>query len=89
MGRITRNVIGTRPRNPDALPLQRHIGEQLLKARQDRQVTQQEVADAISTSRCYLGMIENGHHAPSAMTLWKLSCYFQCPVSYFFNGYEE
>lgn len=42
------------------------IGESIQKARKDKKMTQEEVANALKISRNYLSDIENGRYAPSS-----------------------
>lgn len=85
MGRIDWHGAKSRQRAKSVLA--KHIGQQLLKARQRHQMTMRQVADAAGLSNPFVCQIENGQSIPTAETLWKLSRAFGCPVGYWFRGY--
>lgn len=86
MGRIDWH--GSKAKQREGSLLARHIGNQLLKARQRRQVTMRQVADSAGLSNAFVCQIENGQSIPTAETLWKLSTALKYPVGYWFRGYH-
>lgn len=65
-----------------------HIGNQLLKLRQDRQKTMSDVSVSSGLSKSFVCDIENGHRMPSAKTLWLLSNALNVDVGHWFEGYS-
>jgi|UPI0005D0F74B putative transcriptional regulator len=45
----------------------------LIKARKDKKMTQQEVADAVGINRAFLANIERGQHTPSLEVARKIA----------------
>ncbi len=60
------------------------MGEQIRIARQENNMSQEQLAKAIYKRRASLSEIENGKMEPSASTLLLLSYALNKPVSYFF-----
>jgi len=85
MGRISSPTTGYVAKNPLAV----HIGGQLLKLRQKRQLPMRGVADAAGTTESCICHLENGKRSPSVGTLWKLSRALDVPVSHWVRGYKD
>jgi len=70
-------------------PLAKHIGSQLLRAREKHQLTIRETAKRVGISNAFVCQIENGQSVPGAEILWKLSRTFDVPVTYWFRGFTD
>ena len=57
------------------------IGESIQKARKDKKMTQEEVANALKISRNYLSDIENGRYAPSSEKFLLLAKYIDLDIN--------
>lgn len=58
----------------------------LIKARKDKKMTQQEVADAVGINRAFLANIERGEHAPSLEVARKIAIALESDMeTLFFN----
>jgi len=68
--------------------LAKHIGQQLFKQRQKKQITMRSLAELSGISNPFICQIENGQSIPSAETLWRLSVALDVPVSYWYRGYS-
>lgn len=86
MGRI--NWHGAKARQREHNVLAKHIGGQLLKVRQKRQLTMRAMADLAGLSATFVCQLENGQSIPTAETLWKLSQAAKVPIGYWFRGYS-
>lgn len=67
----------------------KHIGQQLFKLREKRQLTMRDAAKLAGISNPFWCQIENGQSIPTAETLWKMSCGLDVPVSYWFRGLKK
>ncbi|HEX3988191.1 MAG TPA: helix-turn-helix transcriptional regulator [Verrucomicrobiae bacterium] len=60
------------------------------KARMERGVTQEELADKVSVSRQTIIAIERGNYTPSVLLAVKIARFFKMPVEDLFNiAYEK
>lgn len=59
------------------------IGKRLKKARQSRNMTLDELAEATGVSKAMLGQIERGQSSPTVTTLWKIATGMKIPFSSF------
>lgn len=58
----------------------------LIKARKDKKMTQQEVADAVGINRAFLANIERGEHTPSLEVARKIALVLESDMeTLFFN----
>jgi len=76
-----------KPKEPQS-ELTAHIGSQLFKLRQKRQIPMRTVAEEAGLSAAFVCDLENGLREPGATTLLKLSEAFDVPVAYWFAGYK-
>lgn len=53
--------------------LPRVLGKKIQKARNEKGMTQEELADKVGISRAYMGYIEQGRNAPSLEVLNKIA----------------
>lgn len=86
MGRIKWH--GAEASNRKHSPLAEHIGGQILKVRDLRQVSMRDAATLCTLSVAFFCDMENGKTLPGADTLLKLSRGFVVPVEYWFDGFE-
>lgn len=68
--------------------LLKDFGARLKKARADKNITQQELADSIGTSKSMISGYENGKNDPARSVLIKLSDYLNVSINYLM-GYED
>ena len=59
------------------------IGKRLKKARQNRNMTLDELAEVTGVSKPMLGQIERGQSSPTVTTLWKIATGMKIPFSSF------
>ena len=70
--------------------MREYITNQVNKFRTERQVTQEEFAQAVGVSRQTIIAIEKGKYTPSVMLSLKIAKYFALPVEdIFFIKYEK
>lgn len=62
------------------------IGEKLRKLRNEKGVTQRQLAEAVNYSSSYIGDLESNRTNPSIKTLEILARYFDTEMGYFFEG---
>ena len=62
------------------------IGKRIQKLRQDRNITQELLADELGVSHNHLGKIENGTRGTSVDLLIEMSEYFNVPTDYILFG---
>lgn len=60
-----------------------NIGKRLKKARKNRNMTLDELAEATGVSKPMLGQIERGQSSPTVTTLWKIATGMKIPFSSF------
>jgi len=73
---------GTRPNK-----FTRHLGDAIRKAREDKGVSQVDLANLINIRRATLSDMENGKTEPDAFTLADLAHKLEKPLSYFFPSF--
>ena len=64
------------------------IGKRLKKARQNRNMTLDELAEVTGVSKPMLGQIERGQSSPTVTTLWKIATGMKIPFSSFLQEQE-
>ena len=69
--------------------IERHIGQQLKKRRQDLNLTQQQVAETLGVTGQQIYKYEQGVDRLAASRLLKLSKILCVPISFFYKGLEE
>lgn len=65
-----------------------NIGKRLKTARQNRNMTLDELAEATGVSKPMLGQIERGQSSPTVTTLWKIATGMKIPFSTFLQEQE-
>lgn len=60
-----------------------NIGKRLKTARQNRNLTLDELAEVTGVSKPMLGQIERGQSSPTVTTLWKIATGMKIPFSSF------
>lgn len=64
--------------------IQNKIGKIIKTLRQEKNLTQEDVAFSVNISRDHLSNIENGKHPINIKTLYKLACFFNVEMKDFF-----
>jgi len=64
------------------------FGQHLQHLRQEKNLTQEQLAELSTLHRTYIGDLENGRRNPSLITLIKISNALNLNLSDFFKGYE-
>lgn len=65
------------------------LGNKIKKLREDKRMTQQELADLVGLSQSTIGMLESGRQGASRKTLVKLADFFGVTVDYLLSDDEE
>jgi putative transcriptional regulator len=60
----------------------------LIKARKDKKMTQQQVADAVGINRAFLANIERGEHTPSLEVARKIALVLESDMETLFFKYD-
>ncbi len=71
VGKISKSLNNCLMRSNARLP--RVLGSRVRRARRNRGLTQEELAEKVGISRVYMGYIEQGRHAPSLEVLQKIA----------------
>lgn len=66
--------------------IQNAIGKRLKELRIARNLSQEQVSLEIKMSRDHLSNIENGKFPVNIRTLYKLACFYEVKLEYFFLG---
>lgn len=61
----------------------------LLELREERNLSQLDIADAINTSRTNIGRWEKGTNEPSSSALIALADYFECSIDYLLGREDD
>ena len=69
--------------------IQNTIGKRLKELRTAQNLSQEQVAFEIKMSRDHLSNIENGKYPVNIKTLYKLSCFYEVDIEYFFLGLKR
>ncbi len=69
--------------------IQNTIGKRLKELRTSKNLSQEQVAFEIKMSRDHLSNIENGKYPVNIKTLYKLSCFYEVDIEYFFLGLKR
>ena len=64
--------------------IQNEIGRRIKRLRQEKGLTQEDLAFEIKISRDHLSNIENGKHPINIKNLYKFAEYFEVEMKYFF-----
>lgn len=65
------------------------IGYAIKSARENKSLTQEEVANKIGISRSYLSDLENGRYTPSSEKLILLTNFLNMDMSFILEKYKE
>lgn len=66
-----------------------HIGKRLRILRHQNGMSLEVLAQMLGVSQQQVSRYELGQHRLSAAQLYRLACYFNVPLSWFFYGYEK
>lgn len=66
--------------------VQNAIGKRLKELRMAKNLSQEQVSLEIKMSRDHLSNIENGKFPVNIKTLYKLACFYEVELEYFFIG---
>jgi len=66
-----------------------HIGKRLRILRHQNSMSLEVLSTMLGVSQQQVSRYELGQHRLSAAQLYRLSCYFNVPLSWFFYGYEK
>ena len=70
--------------------MEEYVHNRVQKMRQERGVTQEEFAEAITVSRQTVIAIEKGRYTPSVLLALRIAQYFKVPVEKLFTiAYEK
>ena len=69
--------------------IQNTIGKRLKELRTSKNLSQEQVAFEIKMSRDHLSNVENGKYPVNIKTLYKLSCFYEVDIEYFFLGLKR
>ena len=61
------------------------LGKKIQKKRNERGLTQEELADKVNVSRAYIGYIEQGRNTPSLEVIEKIARVLKTSISSFFK----
>ncbi|PIS14855.1 XRE family transcriptional regulator [Candidatus Shapirobacteria bacterium CG09_land_8_20_14_0_10_39_12] len=61
------------------------VGENIKRLREERGLSQEELAHQAGLYRTYIGHLENARYSASAYVLYKLACVLKIKSSEFFN----
>lgn len=64
--------------------LRNEIGRKIKKLRQERELSQEKLAEYVNLSREHISCIERGKHLVTIETLYNLADYFKVDIKYFF-----
>lgn len=64
--------------------LRNEIGRKVKKLRQERELSQEKLAEYVNLSREHISCIERGKHLVTIETLYNLADYFKVDIKYFF-----
>ena len=69
--------------------IQNSIGKRLRELRIAKKLSQEKVSLDVKISRDHLSNIENGKFPINIKTLYKLSCFYDVDLEYFFLGLKH
>lgn len=69
--------------------IQNTIGKQLRDLRLSKNFSQEQVSLEVGISRDHLSNLENGKFPVNIKTLYKLSCFYDVELEYFFLGLKR
>ena len=71
------------------MDLRELVGINIRKLRNDRQMSQEDLAFEAELDRSYLSEIENGHKSPGIEVLAKIAAALGVRITVLFDGYKE
>ncbi|WP_374470917.1 helix-turn-helix domain-containing protein [Phenylobacterium sp.] len=77
------------PTDPDAHPVDRHVGLRIRMRRKELGMSQDRLADALGITFQQIQKYERGANRVSASKLWETAHALQAPINYFFEGLPE
>ncbi|HEY8617187.1 helix-turn-helix transcriptional regulator [Phenylobacterium sp.] len=77
------------PTDPDAHPVDRHVGLRIRMRRKELGMSQDRLADALGITFQQIQKYERGANRVSASKLWETARALQAPINYFYEGLPE
>jgi len=77
------------PTDPDAHPVDRHVGLRIRMRRKELGLSQDRLADALGITFQQIQKYERGANRVSASKLWETARALQVPINYFYEGLPE
>ena len=75
--------------DPDAHPVDRHVGLRIRMRRKELGVSQEKLADAVGLTFQQVQKYERGANRVSASRLWEIAGALQVGIGYFYEGLPE
>ncbi|HEY8572179.1 helix-turn-helix domain-containing protein [Phenylobacterium sp.] len=75
--------------DPDAHPVDRHVGLRIRMRRKELGVSQERLADAVGLTFQQVQKYERGANRVSASRLWEIAGALQVGIGYFYEGLPE
>lgn len=75
--------------DPDAHPVDRHVGLRIRMRRKELSVSQEKLADAVGLTFQQVQKYERGANRVSASRLWEIAGALQVGIGYFYEGLPE
>lgn len=75
--------------DPDAHPVDRHVGLRIRMRRKELGVSQEKLADAVGLTFQQVQKYERGSNRVSASRLWEIAAALQVTINYFYEGLPE
>jgi transcriptional regulator with XRE-family HTH domain len=77
------------PTDPDAHPVDRHVGLRIRMRRKELGLSQDKLAEALGITFQQIQKYERGSNRVSASKLWETARALQAPINYFYEGLPE
>ncbi|MCR5878762.1 helix-turn-helix domain-containing protein [Phenylobacterium sp. J367] len=83
------NLVTAVPTDPDAHPVDRHVGLRIRMRRKELGMSQDRLAEALGITFQQIQKYERGSNRVSASKLWETARALQAPINYFYEGLPE
>jgi transcriptional regulator with XRE-family HTH domain len=77
------------PTDPEAHPVDRHVGLRIRMRRKELGLSQDKLADALGITFQQIQKYERGANRVSASKLWETAKALRAPINYFYEGLPE